>query len=91
MANKLNLDDLLYEEYDKPVTCEKCGGGLDYLGLGEYACNDCGNHQFDDYGKVRLYLEKNPKATVYKVEAATGVSIRVIHALIRDGKFELKP
>lgn len=90
MARRLDLGDIEFEDYEKPSRCDICNGALKYSGLGEYVCNECGSVQYDDYGKVRIYLEKNPGATLYRVENETGVSAKIIRSLVRDGKFDLR-
>ena len=72
-----------------PDACSKCGGELKYTGLGEYICNDCGNLEYDDYGKVRAYLEKNPGASQGEVVKATGVPGNKIRALLKEERIEV--
>ena len=50
-------DLLRMDEYNRPKTCEKCDGVMVFMGVGEYQCEDCGAIAYDDYGKVRLYIE----------------------------------
>ena len=54
MANgsrRLNLEEGIEK-------CQECGGTrIEYKGVGEYKCEDCGLLMYNDYGKVRLYLE----------------------------------
>ena len=84
----IDLESLVaYEEYDKPSACDKCGGGLRYEGVGEYRCETCGNIQYDAYGTVRRYVESHPMASIVSIERATGISTKIISALVRDGKF----
>lgn len=85
-------EGLIHEEtIKKPQICSKCEGNLKYSGVGEYVCVTCGNVEFDDYGKVRNFIEKNPKATVKETCEATGVSKNIIYRLVNDGKLEIKP
>lgn len=91
MENGINLEKLLRDEpYRKPITCSKCGKMLTYLGVGEYRCEACGFTEFDEYGLVRAYVEKNPGATIAMVESATGVSSKVINGLVRSGKLDIR-
>lgn len=79
-----------FDEYNRPVICEKCGGRMLFKGVGEYRCEDCGETEFDDYGKVRNYIEKNPKQTmIHDIEANTGVSRRIIRQLLRDERIQV--
>ena len=45
--------------YNRPTYCEKCGGVMVFKGVGEYECEKCGALEYDDYGKVRNYIEKH--------------------------------
>ncbi len=90
MEREINLQGLLREtDVNKPSFCSKCGCPVSYKGLGEYVCDNCGFHEFDDYGKVRLFLEKNPGANIVQIEARTGVSQKIINQLVSEGKFEV--
>ena len=63
MEDKINVEGLLRNDpYNVPVRCSKCGKMLKYMGVGEYKCEACGFTEYDDYGLVRSYLEKNPGA-----------------------------
>lgn len=67
-----------------PRICEECGGEYRYNGIGEYVCTKCGNLAYDDYGKVRNYLEIHPGATATEVEAGTGVTKMAIRRLLNE-------
>lgn len=91
MDREINLKGLIREiQEDKPVNCSKCGSFLKYNGLGEYICEDCGFKMYDNYGKVRAYLEKNPGANVVQVEAATKVPQKIVYQFVSEGKLEIK-
>lgn len=78
-------------DISNPSSCDKCGGKLQYKGIGEYACEDCNNIMYNDYGKVRNYLEKHPGATQNEVAQATGVHKNVIRRFLREDKIEIAP
>ena len=80
---------LTSEAYKIPRVCEKCGGVLVFKGLGEYQCEECGEKAYDDYGKVRAYIEEHRGATAVEVEAAVGVSQKIIRRLLKDGRIEI--
>lgn len=80
---------LLIDEYHIPRTCEKCGGVMIFKGVGEYHCEDCGAIAYDDYGKVRLYIEEHRGATAAQIESAIGVSQRTIRRMLKEGKLEV--
>ncbi len=77
------------EIYNVPTKCKSCGGVLVYRGLGEYACEECGARDYDNYGKARTYIEQNPGATAVEVEKNTGVSKDAIKAMLREARFEI--
>ncbi len=80
---------LFKTDYNIPRTCEKCGGVMVFKGVGEYHCEDCGEVAYDDYGKVRLYIEEHRGATAAQIEDAIGVSQRTIRQLLKDGRIEV--
>ena len=82
-------DPFEHIEYERPNLCDKCGGGLKYKGLGEYICEKCENIMFDEYGKVRNYLENHPGVNLVELSRATGVSQKVIKQMIIDERFNL--
>lgn len=75
---------LAIDDYHRPVNCPKCNGIMVFKGLGEYKCEDCKYVDYDDYGKVRLYIEKHSGATAMEVEQATGVSQKAIRQLLKE-------
>lgn len=70
-----------------PSCCSVCGGRLGYNGLGEYMCERCEHKEYDNYGKVRVYLEKHPRASVNQVAADTGVSRTEVIRMVDEDKF----
>lgn len=77
------------DTYHTPRTCDKCGGIMIFKGVGEYHCEDCGYVAYDDYGKVRLYIETHRGATASEIEAATGVAQRSIRQMLRESRIEV--
>lgn len=75
--------------YHTPRTCEKCGGIMIFKGVGEYHCEDCGAVAYDDYGKVRLYIEGHKGATASEIEGATGVPQKSIRQMLRESRIEV--
>lgn len=86
-----------YEKLDHftvnpPLKCEKCGETqIKYKGIGEYACEICGFLMYDDYGKVRNYIEENPGATINDVSINVGVSKEKIRRLLREDRIQIAP
>lgn len=83
------LDKLEIIDEHKPEYCPTCGGPLDYVGLGEYKCSACKQITYDDYGKVRVYLEKHPGANIVQLTNATGVSKATIRKMLDDNRFSV--
>ena len=72
-----------------PRKCSKCGEAMKYKGLGEYVCENCLISEFDDYGKVRNYIDEHKGATALEIENATGVSQKAIRNLLREERIEV--
>ncbi len=82
-----DLDELF--RYNRLKSCPECGHSLEYKGLGEYYCSKCEKNIYDDYGKVRRFVEEYPAASLLQIEEATGVDKNKIRDMVRDGKFTL--
>ena len=80
---------LSLEAFQRPTLCKECGGILIYKGIGEYQCEDCGALEYDNYGKVRGYLEKHKGANVAEISDQTGVPHRAIREMIKENRFEI--
>ena len=76
-------------QYNIPRICTNCGGVMVFKGVGEYHCENCGEVAYDDYGKVRLYIEGHRGATAAQIENAIGVSQRTIRKLLKEGRLEV--
>ena len=79
----------LVNYYNVPSNCKKCGGVMVFKGVGEYQCEDCHALDWDDYGKVRNYIEKHKGATAAEIEGAIGVPQRTIRRLLKDARIEI--
>lgn len=88
-AEKFRRELLDINQLNRPTFCEKCGGVMVYKGVGEYKCEECGGLEYDDYGKVRNYIEKHPGATSAQVSAATGVSQKAIRGMLKEERLEI--
>ncbi len=80
---------LVPNEIFRPTICKKCGGIMVYKGVGEYQCEDCGKLEYDDYGKVRNYLEGHRGANVAEISSYTGVTHKAIRDMIKEKRFEI--
>ena len=86
----MDIERLLKPDaYNIPRECEKCGGVMVFKGLGEYQCELCGQLAYDDYGKVRNYIEEHRGATAAQIEEAIGVSQKTIRRLLKEGRLEV--
>lgn len=81
----------LLDNYNIPHSCRECGGVMVYQGVGEYRCEECGYVDYDDYGKVRRYIETHPGATAATIELETGVTQKSIRQMLRDERIEVAP
>jgi hypothetical protein len=77
--------------YHVPKECELCHCKMMFKGVGEYACEKCGSIAYDDYGKVRIFLEEHPGSNAQDAEVATGVSGRAIRQMLREDRLEIAP
>ena len=74
-----------------PECCSKCGGRVEYVGLGKYECtnHDCRNVEYDNYGKVRSVLDINMNLNFNDVMAKTGLTRTELQNLIDRGSITL--
>lgn len=61
-----------------PIVCEFCGNKVQQTSLGVYKCISCERENYDDFQKVRNYLEKAGTAPVRKIAQNTGVAVQTI-------------
>lgn len=80
---------LQLNDYHVPQICKECGGIMVFKGVGEYQCEKCKALDYDDYGKVRNYVEVHKGATAAEVEAATNVKQRTIRNLLKEGRLQV--
>lgn len=85
------LQFLRADIYHRPFVCKKCKGIMIYRGVGEYQCEECGEYDYDDYGKVRNYVEANPGVSAEETALATGVSKKSIRSMLKESKLVLLP
>ena len=83
------MDLLQMDQYNRPTFCKECGGVMVYKGVGEYQCEDCKAVDYDDYGKVRLYIERNKGATAAEAAIATGVPRGRIMQMLKDERLQI--
>lgn len=84
------MDQLgIIDYYHVPHVCKQCGGVMIYEGVGEYRCENCNFVDYDDYGKVRRYIESHRGATAAEIELVLGISQRTIRQMLRDSRLEV--
>ncbi|MDR0220255.1 MAG: hypothetical protein LBI54_02490 [Lachnospiraceae bacterium] len=83
-----NLKALI--DIDRPTICALCGGVMVFQGLGQYKCEKCGDLEYDDYGKVREFIEEHPGANVAQIAENTGVTRKNINKMVKEERFEIR-
>lgn len=73
----------------RPVQCSKCGSSLYYRGSGKYVCSSCENMEYDEFGKVKKYLDEHGVSTMAVIADATGVPMKHLNLMLREGKVEI--
>ena len=84
---RVDLEKLIIS--NKPIICEVCKGKLFYVGGGKYQCESCGFEVFDDFGKVKHFLEEYGPSPAVVVSEATGVSTEIIEMFLKQGRVEI--
>lgn len=88
-TENLRRELLDLQNYNMPTICRDCGGVMIFKGCGEYKCEDCGRVDYDDYGKVRNYIESHSGATSAQVSEATGVTQKAIRDMLKEERLEI--
>ena len=68
--------------------CSNCGGELDFRGQGKYICKKCKKVEYDDFGRVRQFIENNQKTGKEDI-SDYNVSLEQIANLLREGRIEI--
>jgi len=74
---------------NRPISCKKCNGKLFYMGSGKYRCHPCEEEYYDDFGKVKEFLEEQGAAPAVIIAEHTGVRMELIDLFLRTGKLEI--
>lgn len=82
-----DLEKLIMER--RPVFCKKCGGKLYYQDSGYYQCELCGAGEYDDFGKIKVYLEENGPTPELWISRDTGVEVEIIELFLKNGRLEI--
>ena len=43
---------------DTPRQCPECGGKYVFQGAGRYVCENCGHETYDDFGKIKAFIDE---------------------------------
>ncbi len=89
MSSEKFDEEYFADTYHRPDICEKCGAKLEFVGVGAYRCIKCRHEMYDDYGKVRNYLEKHPGANAGEVSDETGVAEKTITHMLREERLQV--
>ena len=73
----------------RPWFCSKCGVVLKPAFSGTYECTTCKNLEYDDFGKVKNYIEENGRQPAVILAEKTGVPIDTIDMLLKTGRLEI--
>ena len=60
-----------------------------FKGCCEYKLEKCRYVGYDDYGKVRNYVEKHGGSTAAQVSEATGVKQKTIRTMLKESRLEI--
>lgn len=74
-----------------PMQCEYCGERLPDGIRGVYKCVRCGREYYDDFRKIRNFLEQNGPAPAIVISKGTGVSMQTIDYYFNDESIETVP
>ena len=67
-----------------PMQCEYCGEPLPPGEMGVYKCVRCGREHYDEFKKIRNFLEENGPASALEISRGTGVAVPTIREYFSD-------
>lgn len=67
-----------------PMQCEYCGTRLQDGIRGVYRCYRCGREYYDDFRKIRNFLEQNGPSPAIVIAKSTGVSMETVDYYFKD-------
>ena len=67
-----------------PMQCERCGTQLEGMGQGVYRCVKCNIEYYDDFRKIRNFIEENGPAPARIISRETGVSLQSVDYYFKD-------
>jgi len=72
-----------------PVVCEYCGGDVEKVTMGTFKCLSCGRENYDDFQKIRNYLNKSGARSMLDIRRETGVPRTVIEHFFKHEYLEI--
>ena len=83
------MDEREKRKINAPWFCNVCGGEMKPLYGGIYECKDCKKQEYDDFGKVRAYIEEHGRQPAIILAQETGVELSTIEMFLRTGRLEI--
>ena len=80
-VKKVKIDEV-------PTVCKECDGKYEYVSHGKYVCTDCKSVAYDDFGKIRKFIEDNGPSTLMAIVKGTGVPLSKVNDFVSDGRME---
>ena len=72
-----------------PHECEFCGGDVEQDSMGVYLCKKCGRENYDDFQKIRNYLDKAGAAPAVVISRNTKVPLKTIEYFWKEEFLEI--
>jgi hypothetical protein len=66
--------------------CKICGDILDNNSEKNNLCNTCADKTAEDYYKIKDFLQKNSRATIFEISRSTGVQEHRVLEFINQGR-----
>lgn len=85
----MNMNTREQSALNRPWFCEICGGEMKPVYSGIYECKKCKRQEYDDFGKVRSYIEEHGKQPAAILAEETGVELETIEMFLRTGRLEI--
>ncbi len=74
---------------DSTMICSNCNIPMRYRYAGKFVCDSCGAEEYNDFGKIKLYLDEHGPCNAIELSAKTGVSRSKIGHFLRLGRVEI--
>lgn len=67
-----------------PVFCKHCKMTLEHVDVGTYKCPICSEKYYDDFQKIKNYINDNGAAPAFMIARGTGVSKQAVESYFSD-------